>query len=334
MIYTTQRGRPTPLQPPTHAASTCLDAPRRIWSLACAPRLSSLGASRQRQVVRRCRRPRSPRIEEDGHDDEGGATAKRGVRLEAKERHRGQARDDDGDGHREVFQVVVGETDDDGHEQSAEGEHADHRPSRRAESYHPAVGLHLVPVSLPYRHQLQRDGEHAELHIAHPDRCLVTLEDALEVDGGEARADGHAERRHDADGHIALVQALAGLSLRRLRHDNAADEHTERTPLVAPQRFGEDDHAKDGRRERLRLVQKLKQLSAEVRGCNELQVVLQRETKGGDGDLESVHLPLIDITIKQYERRQRPTLSETEHRQAEDELQHFSKEHRDRNNVL
>ena len=40
----------------------------------------------------------------------------------------------------------------------------------------------LVIVALVDGEELQRDGEEAELHVAHPDRGLVPLENLLEVD--------------------------------------------------------------------------------------------------------------------------------------------------------
>ena len=69
--------------------------------------------------------------------------------------------------HGEVLEVVVGEADDDGHEQTAEGEHAHHRPGGPAEAVQPALGGDLLVVALVDGDELQRDGEEAELHVAH-----------------------------------------------------------------------------------------------------------------------------------------------------------------------
>eukprot|EP00321_Phaeocystis_globosa_P016416 CAMPEP_0118815638 /NCGR_PEP_ID=MMETSP1162-20130426/4318_1 /TAXON_ID=33656 /ORGANISM="Phaeocystis Sp, Strain CCMP2710" /LENGTH=346 /DNA_ID=CAMNT_0006745623 /DNA_START=116 /DNA_END=1155 /DNA_ORIENTATION=- len=262
-------------------------------------------------------------VEEDGDDDERGAAPEAVVRGEVEEGHGGEARQKDRERHGEVLEVVVGEADDDGDEKATEGEHAHHRPSGPAEAVQPPLGGDLVEVALVDGDDLQRDGEEAQLHVAHPDGGLVPLEDLLEVDGGEARADAHTEGGHHADGDAALGER-AHLLVRvvaALRHDHADDEERERGPLVEPERLAKDDHAQHGRAQGLGLVQQLQQRRAQVRGGDELQVVLQREAEGGHRDLERVELPLPDVLSEGSEEADRPSLHDEQRQQAEGQLE-------------
>ena len=122
--------------------------------------------------------------------------------------------------------------------------------------------------------------------------------------------------------------------MRRLRRDHAHHEHRQRAPLVAPERLAQDDHSEDGRGERLSLIQELKKFGAEVRGGDELQIVLQRVAQRGHGHLGRVVLALPDVRVEKSERPEWTTLFDKEDTDAEEELEQLGEEHRDRHDVL
>lgn len=102
--------------------------------------------------------------------------------------------------------------------------------------------------------------------------------------------------------------------------------------LVAAQTLLQDDHAEDGRRERLRLVEQLQQLRAEVGGGDELQVVLQRVAQRWDGDLERVQLALPYVGMEHGAAA--ASLRAEQDGEAEEELEQLGTEHSDGHRVL
>mmetsp|Transcript_25827 Transcript_25827/g.63889 ORF Transcript_25827/g.63889 Transcript_25827/m.63889 type:complete len:405 (+) Transcript_25827:186-1400(+) len=299
---------------------------------ACQHSCRSLGVGVRERQISGARRLGLPSIEEYRADDEEAPRTKYTIRLEVEEWYGDKARQQDGEGHCQVLQVVVRKADDDRDKQTPEGKHADHRPCGRAEAMQPSVGHHLVVIALVHSEELQRDREEAQLDVAHPDGGRVALEDLLQVDGGEARADAHADRRGDADEDVALVGGAG--RLRALGQHDAEQKYAQRTPLVAAQRLAQDDHAEDGGGESLGLVEQLQQSGAEVRRRDELKVVLKSVADGRDGDLERIHLALPNIGIEPGERGERAPLYEDKHAEAEAELQDLREEHGHRGHVL
>ena len=112
------------------------------------------------------------------------------------------------------------------------------------------------------------------------------LEDALGVDGGEARERRNQQRRHHTDCGLGVVVEVAPLSIAHLRQYDSDHEQHKRDELDAAEALSEDEPREEGRRKQLRLHDHREDRRLEPRESYELEHLLRIIDASGHHDAE------------------------------------------------